>query len=414
MLNLHETFRKAASMVLVLLPVLIVLDVLFPAEGQGAAGRIIPHALRMLVLLVICASLVTLEFPAGFVPGWVLVAYLALLAVGFVRNGQYDWEHALLFVKYPVWPLAAMGFYQWQRLGILDESLLRRSITALALTMAGASLYGSLTASGETYSNALAYDMVYVCGLLLLWPPSRARQLVMALVVLAVLMTLKRGALVSMIVGACVFWGLARGCLAGARRWRFGSGGLVLLAVAAMGVIYRWQDIADRWSGVNDPQTESSGRLVFWPMIMDHWRQGSWQEQVFGFGFNSVPEALERLGYFAIYAHSDWLGVLHDQGLLGVAVQVVLHASVVLVVSRLWLVRHPATAAMGWGYGAYLVASICSGHLGGWLMFYFAMLLGISCAHSAAGATRTALASTGPELSASWRLLGPASLQRRT
>lgn len=61
-----------------------------------------------------------------------------------------------------------------------------------------------------------------------------------------------------------------------------------------------------------------SGRDIFYGLIWDNWLNNyDITSKLFGNGFFSVQDYLE-LHYFRAYAHSDWLELLHDHGIVGI------------------------------------------------------------------------------------------------
>jgi len=69
---------------------------------------------------------------------------------------------------------------------------------------------------------------------------------------------------------------------------------------------------------MNDPY--GSGRSMFYQAVFDGWQQSPLLNKVFGNGFFSVFDYLDSAMGIPIYAHSDWLEILYDHGLLGVMI----------------------------------------------------------------------------------------------
>jgi len=88
------------------------------------------------------------------------------------------------------------------------------------------------------------------------------------------------------------------------------------IAVLIYGAIKYWNILIFRF--VNNPS--GSGRIYFYDWIYNGWLTGDWINHLFGFGLYQVIEYLGSVYSFPIYAHSDWLELLYDHGILGITV----------------------------------------------------------------------------------------------
>ena len=89
---------------------------------------------------------------------------------------------------------------------------------------------------------------------------------------------------------------------------------ILIIAISIYGISEYWSILSYRFT--NDPTL--SGRLNFYDWIYNGWLNGTWLNHLFGFGLYQVIEFLGNIYYIPIYAHSDWLELLYDHGILGI------------------------------------------------------------------------------------------------
>jgi len=91
---------------------------------------------------------------------------------------------------------------------------------------------------------------------------------------------------------------------------------ILIIAISIYGISEYWSILSYRFT--NDPTL--SGRTNFYDWIYDGWLNSTWLNHLFGFGLYQVIEFLGNVYYIPIYAHSDWLELLYDHGILGITV----------------------------------------------------------------------------------------------
>lgn len=96
---------------------------------------------------------------------------------------------------------------------------------------------------------------------------------------------------------------------------------IVLSAIIIFGVIEYWDIIIYRFLA---EKTVGSGREIFYRLIYNAWLEADWINQLFGFGFFEVPELLSWAYGAPLYAHSDWLELLYDHGIIGLSIYSIL------------------------------------------------------------------------------------------
>jgi hypothetical protein len=154
----------------------------------------------------------------------------------------------------------------------------------------------------------------------------------------------------------------------------------IVMAAIAGGLQWQWENLQFRMESDYARGVIGSGRSSFYRLIASEWYNGSDLSLLFGKGFFTVPDTLERYGT-KIYAHSDWLEILHDMGLIGVALFAYLHFCILLVVRQALRQRDLVAPALTMGYCIFALRNIYSQCVvGSSDTIYFALLLGYSAA----------------------------------
>ncbi|MGB0065907.1 MAG: O-antigen ligase family protein, partial [Terracidiphilus sp.] len=151
-----------------------------------------------------------------------------------------------------------------------------------------------------------------------------------------IVLTEKRGAFVSLLLGATAY-GIAYAYINRRNRGiqrvlKVATGIVFIICLAAL---LRSGEIAARWEGLNEPGDEGSGRGVFWVIVFLHWLGADWYTKFVGFGPHSTYDLLGSQWFAEIPAHNDWLQILHEFGVLGLMAFAAMGWAIVRLVPRL-------------------------------------------------------------------------------
>ena len=171
----------------------------------------------------------------------------------------------------------------------------------------------------ETHHNGSSYLLLWSCGLLVFltnWAPKD--KWLLGISALAVIVTVKRGAILSMSLMTIVgfIFVLANSKFIVATKYMF-LGGVVL---AALLVFVESSGSLDKLL-LRMEDRSGSGRDLLYAGTIGHYLSGEPHNVLFGFGVNSVQAFTkdllnDRYG-MGVQAHSDWLQMVHDFGLVG-------------------------------------------------------------------------------------------------
>jgi len=288
------------------------------------------------------------------------------------RRELYDLARTLY------WVLGAIVVYRLSLTGELSERIVARWIGTVMLFGSAFTIAYMLSPGVEVGQNASAYLVLWCMPTLLMLRTTRHTACLMAVGAIAILLTVKRGAVVGLAASGAA-WGLAQ-LHPGMPAKRFTRIVLVFAVVSLVGgiaAVYRWEELAKRFS-----DTSGSGRNVMYTVLIEHWWRANTGHFVLGFGAGSVPENMGRL--FAstrnIEAHSDWVKFIHDYGLVGLCCLLFLHLQFLHLIRRSQNVARPLLAALSMGYVIMFLVNIYSGILYSPAALYLGVVLGVSSA----------------------------------
>ncbi len=306
--------------------------------------------------------------------GHVLLYYLAV-NLTYTALSEDIGGNLFYVSKISFWILGTIVAYRLALSGALSEKILHRTITATVAIGAMFAIYFMTLPETAPGQNAGAYLLVWCLPLLLIGQKSRTGNIVLLVAAVAVLLTVKRGAMIALglssIAYGLSYLRLRRNSRASARVTTV----LVLLAVISTVVVSRkWDAVQTRFA-----DTTGSGRDKMYGMLVQHWGNGELPNVVLGFGIRSVQEytgmMLGREDGRGPYAHSDWLQMMHDFGLLGIGFMVWIHAAFLSLIHTSRRIRHPLTPSLVMGYVVLFLVNIYSGHLMAPGAIYFGFLI---------------------------------------
>jgi hypothetical protein len=314
----------------------------------------------------------------GFQIGHSLTFICVLIAVHAIVSASPVWD-LYQSVRVLYWISAAVVAYRLALIGHLDVQI-------LAKWMHGLILLGSILTIGyifspqvERYDDANAYMIVWCIPILLLNERTKRTIYLVGLGVIAIIVTVKRGAIVALALSAAAY-GLAEvHPRISARRFTV----LILVSllaatIAAAGILLKWDLLVERFS-----DTSGSGRSSWYSVIFEHWWQADTWHFVCGFGPDSCQDLSAQVygSTRGIAAHSDWLGFAHDYGLLGICCLLWLHLQFLHLLRRVRQVARPLFPALLMGYAIMFLVNVYSGVFLSPMALFPGVLLGVASAY---------------------------------
>lgn len=228
--------------------------------------------------------------------------------------------------------------------------------------------------------NLENYLLIWCIPLLLLGSPRGRNLLLVSLAVIPVALSLKRGAALCLVSGFCVY-GVTYICIAPAKgRFRGKVIALLLIAIVVVAVGSQWEKFSHTFAteSTQGVGRYGSGRVEMWTWIVKEVFRSDPFSLVFGHGFMTLPKRMYgRLGIAGV-AHSDWLQILWDMGVVGIVLFAYVHVRLLVLLRFAWAQRHQCAPALAMGYTIFAMRNLFSGTAmpAGHDAVYFALLIG--------------------------------------
>lgn len=367
-------------------------------RGIGSPGRVIAVAIAAYALsafalyLVFTRPVSATDRSVTLLVLWLAVAFLLSIALRGGILGAREFTGNYVFRMLIVVSALAVGLRVGEagalvpkvakKVGLLIVvTLLSMMVLALVRGVYAEIYVGQGVRAVGTPGGApvQAYLLAFSVPLLLLVRSAGWRNALVALTVVAVALTYRRGPLLCAIVPIAVMPFVDRHRSSG-RRWYFDMSLLGVVAVSVVSVIGsdalfgRWEALArgDAWA--------LSERDVIYPVLLSEVFPPSWSI-VFGQGVGAPAEVLGAVLGREIFAHNDWLELLVSVGLFGTLPYLLIHYVAVREVSAgLRADRYVGVAAVGL-YLQFLLAGWIEGTLyaaqhGAYLTFFLGTSIG--------------------------------------
>lgn len=370
--------RVALAALLVGMPLLVLLDWVY---DFGMIGFPFAKLTRALLLVVFGLYIVQtgINFGAyGFRFGRVLFAFLAINLVYTLLShdilGNLYYTSRIAF-----WILGTVVAFRLARSGALSHSGLRWTIIATIALGAAFTVYFMMRPDIEAGQNASAYLLLWCLPILLMVKRTRLDNAFLALAVVAILLTVKRGAMIALGLSLVAYALTYLKIYGNARAFAKILGLFALLAaISVYALAHNWDAVEHRFS-----DTTGSGRDQMYPMLITHWAESGPLNLAFGFGINSV-QSYTGLRYHGVegslgpYAHSDWLQLMHDFGLFGLGTLMCLHYQFLAMIWTYFRRRTSCTPSLAMAYVVLFLVNIYSGHLVAPTAIILGVLLGFA------------------------------------
>jgi len=276
-------------------------------------------------------------------------------------SGLYYW------VRFLVWPCGAIVFYRLVLNRVINENLLLNAIYLIIIICVSFTIHYLSTPNLPIAQNASAYTLLWILPFILLKRNSKLFIPIFIITCIGILLPIKRGAIISLII-SLVAYSISMAYLK--RRLKNALNILFILVVfiSVFVLFYQreYERIYLRTRDFYEPDKFGSGRAKMYSALFQHWYDANPFQIIFGFGSRSVQ--IYTGWYFAgtesgPYAHSDWLGFLHDYGILGILIMIWLHLYLIKIIILLIKKRHFYLTVFLISYAILFCVNIYSGQL---------------------------------------------------
>jgi hypothetical protein len=232
-------------------------------------------------------------------------------------------ENIYFSIRILYWIIIVFTFYYLYQKEYITKYSLRKMI--ISTTIIGVFFTLFLMSNSEEHQNGSAYTILWCLPFLFYFKRTFLINLVIFLAFTAVIFTIKRGAIIALILSILVYT-FGKFIINKSVVNKFKTIGLsIIVSIILVGIISLvWDQISVRLQ-----DTGGSGRDILYAGLILKYLDSDLVSYIFGYGINSV-QIYSKILYnsnseFGVAAHSDWLQYIFDFGLLGFLFMLNLH-----------------------------------------------------------------------------------------
>jgi len=297
----------------------------------------------------------------GFRFGRVLTYFMTLCLLYSIVSEDVV-ENLYYSTRIFFWTLGTVVAYRLFLAGLLSEKIIRKTIIATVIIGAVFTIIFMARPETKGHQNASAYLLLWCMPLMFLIRKSWIDHSSIAIAVVAIMMTIKRGAMIGLVISSAIYGLIYYKMYMSMRAFlRLIGFFLILGIIGAYALSLNWEAVQGRFE-----DKSGSGRDKLYTMLVNHYLQADLTNQIFGFGINSVQRytgQIFRGGWTGVYAHSDWVQFMYDFGIFGIILLVWLHLQFLTLIFKYYKNKHPHAPPLIMGYVIMFLINIYSGQL---------------------------------------------------
>jgi hypothetical protein len=333
----HIRTSKYIIFILLLICSMPMLDAMYPAKLDGVS-RVIPITVKMILLISLFLYFIQCNkkwwFNEGI--GKAISIFFFIHATYFVLTSNNYVGDFFQLSKTAIW---YFGFFFFLDIGFrerISEKVVYRFflvsiIFIFILVFQGVTEESFFKANREYGASNFAYYLLFCLPFIFMFKRVSLRVAIFALVSIGVAISMKRGTMI--LYAIMVFYLLFFSNLRHIAGKNFSVTFRVLIVFVISLVVYelvlsnlniyenKFADFSELGSG-GDLSKFGSGRGALYLLPLNHWLDANIFNFLLGFGHNSVPDFYPTTGLISgnLYAHSDFVMIIFDYGLIGLSV----------------------------------------------------------------------------------------------
>ena len=341
-------------------------------------GLLNPYFKRYIRGFLLCLFLLCILDPATWNRGRRFPLLLPFVALGFLVTVyalyKKDLGNELYYVtRILFWIAGTIFAYRMLLFKILSKKFLMRTINVITFIYFVMVLFSMLNPSFQFSQNISIYVLLWCFPFLMIQDKSLIRSILIISACFAIFLSFKRGAMLALILSsvAYLFCSFLMNRTIQSRFKAFSlfiALTLVIILSISIVVEVRPDFFARRVADLGNMQKIGSGRGTFYSIVLDHYLEAfNFRSINFFFGFGSRSTQKTICAYYGLpyqegsYAHSDWLQLLHDYGLIGLFVMAWFHISIVKLILKGYQNKNSYVLSLVMAYVIFFMMNIYSG-----------------------------------------------------
>lgn len=325
-------------LLLVLISTFPLIDLLYPGKVEGV-NRTIPILHKLLLLFFLFVYFIKKQKKWWFINsiGKILTIFITIHLFYFLLSSDNYSEDLFKISKTLIW---YFGFFFFLDIGFRQQFSLSRlnvfftitTVFLFFLVFFGVSNELLFKANRDYGASNFAYYLLFILPYLFMNKVVPYRSIIFLIISIGIAISFKRGTIFLyfiMIIYLIFFSKLKE--IAGKRLSYFFK---LLIILVISGVYYlivlsnldnyidKFSDLTALFITGSLSDDTGSGRGLLYSLPIERWISSNPVNLILGYGFNSAPDYYESTIYFdqKMYAHSDFVMLIHDYGLVGLSI----------------------------------------------------------------------------------------------
>jgi len=370
-LLLSAYYKLFAILICISLVILVAFDwVEFYFTTELAAKRNI----RALLFIVFLIGVID---PALRQKGRRLLVAFPLIALSYLFFSYALFEADIIdgfyyAIRIVYWILGTFFVYKMLLAHYLTQRHIIAIVYAVVCIYSVMVFYFMFSPTVQFTQNLSVYTLLWCVPLLAVQKRTNLNKIFLFLSIVSIFLCFKRGAILALLLSTFIFllfYFLQNRSFKTGFRILFLFLGIVLILTSVLTIINETRPdfFKKRISDIDNYEQLGSGRATFYQVIFNSYFRSfhSSSEKFFlGHGSRSVQKILgEFYRGEGAYAHSDWLQMMHDYGLLGISILMWLHFSIIRLVYTGIKTKNQMVPALAMTYTIFFLLNIYSGML---------------------------------------------------
>lgn len=347
-----QEFNFFAILLLILISTFPLIDALYPGKLEGV-DRTIPILHKILLLFFLFVYFIMKQKRWWFRNsiGRVLTVFIVTHILYFLFTSQNYTEGLFQISKTLTW---YFGFFFFLDIGFRQQISYSRLNVFFTITTVSLFLLVFFGVTNELLfkinrnygASNFAYYLLFIFPFLFMNKVVPYRSLIFTIISIGVAISFKRGTIflfLIMIIYLIFFSKLKE--VVGKRFSHFFK---LFIIFVISGVFYtivlsnlesyvdKFSDLISSYNSGSINDDTGSGRGLLYALPLERWINSYPFNFILGYGFNSAPDYYESTTFFnkKMYAHSDFVMILHDYGLVGLSILLSLFMSLFKLIKK--------------------------------------------------------------------------------
>ena len=331
--------------------------------------------ISLLSIMLVYFAITGLSFTKyKFKFGSFILLFLSVLLI-YSFNSHSTTTSLIIVSKALLWMLAAVVSFRLRLFDKLDNAILFRSVCIAIPLGCLSSLYVKFFGDLRTSQNVGAYGIIWLAPLLMISAGKSKiiKSILLFAIVITLLLILKRGAIIAFSVGTLLYFFAdyaSRNDLSGKIKYFIS---FIFLSMLVGFLIFLFREaLYTRF--IEDP----TYRDIFYNLLYNNWKNSDLINFTFGFGSLSVVSfTAYYFGTEGLVAHSDWMQLTHDYGLVGIFLMLYFYYSLCTLLYSCKSRKLYLAKILAFSIGAMMCINLYSGQFFTPNTFLFGLFIGI-------------------------------------